>query len=113
MVRTRNTGNFLWDIYSNALPSQQMRFKEILLEKSNGNANKMWQSFMKIQSDIEKSDNFNAEIIGVMVQTFVEDEIKLKFDLTDLEKLKMKHKRIQQVNSQTTLPVWKQSVTSC
>ncbi len=109
MIRTRTTGNFLWDIFASALPSKQMEFKEKLVEMSGGTPFKLWQSFNRIQTDVNKDDNFNSDIIGVMVQVFCENEIKVKFELTDVQKLRLKHKMIKQ--QQTTLPLWKQSVT--
>jgi len=108
IVRTRQKGNFLWDIYSNALPYKQLEFKDKLLKKSDGNPFKLWQSFNRIQTDEEKSDNFNAQIIGEMVQVFCEIEIKQKLDLTDLEKLELKHKKLIEQQKQTKLPLWKQ-----
>lgn len=107
IVRTRQKGNFLWDIYSTALPYKQLEFKEKLVQKSNGSAFKLWQSFNRIQTDPEKKENFNAEIIGEMVQIFCEQEIKLKFELTDLEKLELKHTKLLQQQQQKEIFTWK------
>lgn len=100
LVRTRSIGNFLWRIYSRALPYQQLEFKNKLMLLSDGNEDKLWQSFMRVQTKPEKDEQFNAEIIGTMVQVFCETDIKTKYDLTDLEKLRLKHQRDNQKDNQ-------------
>ncbi len=100
----RVSGNFLWTIYANAPRHKQMEFKERLIE-AGGTAFSLWQSFNKIQSVAGKEDNFNAEIVGNMVQIFCEDKIKLMYNLTDLEKLKLKNEQIE-CNSKTVLPMF-------
>lgn len=102
----RVNGNFLWTVYSNALRYKQLEFKQRLIDLSGGNEQTLWQSFNRVQTIEGKEDNFNAEIIGVMVQIFCENEIKVKFELTDLEKLKMKYSAIIQ-NKQETLPLFR------
>ncbi len=103
MIRTRINGNFLWEIFASALPSKQLEFKEELVKMSGGTPFKLWQSFNRIQTDVNKDDNFNSDIIGVMVQVFCETDIKVKFDLTDVQKLRLKYKNIQKAKQQTTL----------
>lgn len=100
----RVSGNFLWTIYANAPRHKQMEFKERLIE-AGGTAFSLWQSFNKIQSVAGKEDNFNAEIVGTMVQIFCEDKIKLMYNLTDLEKLKLKNEQIE-YNSKIVLPIF-------
>lgn len=102
----RVNGNFLWTIYTNAPRYKQIEFKSKLIEAGGQNQYTLWQSFNKIQTIEGKEDNFNAEIIGIMVQVMCENDIKLKFELTDLEKLKMKYSAIIQ-NKQETLPLFR------
>ncbi|MFY8034628.1 MAG: hypothetical protein ACOVMN_08915 [Flexibacteraceae bacterium] len=102
----RVNGNFLWTIYTNAPRYKQIEFKSKLIEAGGQNQYTLWQSFNKIQTIEGKEDNFNAEIIGIMVQVMCENDIKLKFELTDLEKLKMKYCAIIQ-NKQETLPLFR------
>ena len=100
----RISGNFLWTIYANAPRHKQMEFKERLIE-AGGTAFSLWQSFNKIQSVAGKEDNFNAEIVGTMVQVFCEDAIKVKYNLTDLEKLRFKSEQIER-NAKEVLPIF-------
>jgi hypothetical protein len=104
MVRTRTIGNFLWHIYASAMPYQQAKFKQELLDLSSGNEDKMWQSFMRVQTAPDKQSGFSAEIVGVMVQVFCEDSIKVMFSLTDLQKLQKKYNELQLQKKQKT--VW-------
>jgi len=101
----RVNGNFLWTIYTNAPRYKQIEFKTKLIEAGGQNQYTLWQSFNKIQTLEGKEDNFNAEIVGIMVQVMCENEIKLKFELTDLEKLRMKYSLISRCK-QENLPLF-------
>ncbi|MDI9878925.1 hypothetical protein [Flectobacillus longus] len=99
----RLNGNFLWTVYINAPRYKQVEFKEKLIELSGGNEQTLWQSFNRVQTIETKNDNFNSEIVGLMVQTFCEDTIKMKYTLTDVEKIREKAKQIESTKSQINL----------
>lgn len=107
MVRKRTTGNWLWKIYSTATQVKQLLFKTELLELREGK-DTLWNSFNRTETQENKLENFNAEVVGAMVKTLLDEEIKLKFQLTDLEKLKFKFRQIELQESQTVLPLYNQ-----
>jgi hypothetical protein len=83
-LRIRTKGNFIFQIYSNAKESTQLLLKERLLELSEQH----WQNFLRTQTNANKTRDFNAEIIGICVQTLITDVLILTNPtLTDLAKL--------------------------
>jgi hypothetical protein len=103
LVRKERIGNFLWTIYTRSLPYQQQMLKDKLLQLSGGNEDKLWQTFLRYQTAPEKDSGFNADVIGIMVQVFCEEDIKVKFDKTDVEKLRIKADRIRLQEQQAKL----------
>lgn len=95
LTRQRTQGNFLFDIYSNSKLSTQALLKERLnqltkeQELRDGKAIKdNWENFLRTQTAITKKAGFDAEIIGVCVQTLITDvAIMTDGKLTDLKKL--------------------------
>jgi hypothetical protein len=95
MQRQRTQGNFLFEIFSNAKESTKVLLKERLndLTKSQkdefGNAPKdNWENFQRTQTHVNKKSGYDAEIIGVCVQTLITDVlIQTNGSLTDIQKL--------------------------
>lgn len=103
LVRKQRIGNFLWTVYTRSLPYQQQMLKDKLLEMSGGKEDKLWQTFLRNHTSPDKDSGFNAEIIGVMVQIFCEDEIKVKHQITDVDKLRLKVAKIELEEKQAKL----------
>ena len=82
-ILRRKNGNFIYDLVVKADLSNQYKLQSELQKAG------LWESFLRYQIQEGKSNGFDAEVIGIVVQCLITDKNLLKeHKITDLQKLK-------------------------